>query len=177
MNRSWYGAEDPGLTGKLLAELPGVLLWSVGGATANAATLFNRRAGRPWCVKWKSLHPPWGLSSSNAAPSDLTTRLPAKSCLTPTLSGAKQKARSPRPTRRCSGATFAPSCRHWKTDSIGQTATGFVPTSASDCGRDSDTWQGSENRRVGYRFLSEISAKCHRWHMFLLMHACAAESK
>ena len=31
MNRSWYGAEDPGLTGKLLAELPGVLLWSVGG--------------------------------------------------------------------------------------------------------------------------------------------------
>ena len=31
MTRSWYGTEDPGLTQKLLAELPGVLLWAIGG--------------------------------------------------------------------------------------------------------------------------------------------------
>ena len=31
MTRSWYGTENPGLTQKLLAELPGVLLWAIGG--------------------------------------------------------------------------------------------------------------------------------------------------
>jgi putative DNA primase/helicase len=31
MTRSWFGAEDHGLTEKLLAELPGILLWSIGG--------------------------------------------------------------------------------------------------------------------------------------------------
>ena len=31
MTRSWFGREDHGLTEKLLYELPGILLWSIGG--------------------------------------------------------------------------------------------------------------------------------------------------
>jgi putative DNA primase/helicase len=31
MTRSWYGKEDPGLTRRLLAELPGILLWAIEG--------------------------------------------------------------------------------------------------------------------------------------------------
>lgn len=31
MSRSWFGAEDHGLTEKLLAELPGILSWAIGG--------------------------------------------------------------------------------------------------------------------------------------------------
>jgi putative DNA primase/helicase len=31
LSRSWYGQEDTGLTEKLLAEMPGILLWAIGG--------------------------------------------------------------------------------------------------------------------------------------------------
>jgi putative DNA primase/helicase len=31
MTESWYGREDKGLTGRLLAELPGILLWAMAG--------------------------------------------------------------------------------------------------------------------------------------------------
>ena len=31
LSRSWFGKEDTGLTGRLLKELPGILLWAIGG--------------------------------------------------------------------------------------------------------------------------------------------------
>src|SRR5262249_5737764 len=31
LTRSWYGQEDTGLTDRLLGELPGILLWAMGG--------------------------------------------------------------------------------------------------------------------------------------------------
>ena len=55
--RSWYGKEDVGLTDKLIAELPGILLWAIEGwnrlrearvfRAAEVERWHRRRADRP----------------------------------------------------------------------------------------------------------------------------------
>ena len=98
MNRSWLGKEDPGLTQRLLAELPGILLWAIGGwaRLRHRGHLSSRRAAPPWCAKLRNSPAPWARSLSSGASLGRRIKCRAKSYSTATWNGASRKAKLPR---------------------------------------------------------------------------------
>ena len=89
MRQSFFGREDTGLTGALMAELPGILNWAVEGWRRVRATgrITQPQAGADVSLQMGTCPPRSRPLSATGAKSGRTTGLPRTACLRPSANG------------------------------------------------------------------------------------------